>query len=161
MGVVNWGIYFGNGLSYVVGTYVPPLNILGQVSLWSVESDQLIGCFTVSFFHRQGWRWAYYLTGIPGFLLAFLLLVTTSDPGKSPQQLTADQSQQFVDEDSGNPPADGTQDDEKASNRLFQSSIWLSLRCFFTPSILLLCLAACVRQTGNIHFHPAKLGISH
>jgi len=31
LGIVNWGIYFGYGLSYVVGNYVPALDILGQV----------------------------------------------------------------------------------------------------------------------------------
>ena len=31
LGLVNWGIYFGYGLSYVVGNYIPPLDILGQV----------------------------------------------------------------------------------------------------------------------------------
>ena len=34
MAVVNWGVYFGYGLSFVVGTYVPPLDIMGQVSLF-------------------------------------------------------------------------------------------------------------------------------
>lgn len=31
LGLVNWGIYFGYGLSYVVGNYIPPLDIRGQV----------------------------------------------------------------------------------------------------------------------------------
>ena len=34
MGIITWGIYCGYGLSFVVGTYVPPLDILGQVSLF-------------------------------------------------------------------------------------------------------------------------------
>ena len=35
MGVVNWGIYFGYGLSYIVGTYIPPLDIGGLVGVAS------------------------------------------------------------------------------------------------------------------------------
>jgi len=34
LGVINWGIYFGYGMSLIVGSYIPPLDILGQVS-WS------------------------------------------------------------------------------------------------------------------------------
>ena len=32
LGLVNWGIYFGYGVSFLVGRYIPPLDILGQVS---------------------------------------------------------------------------------------------------------------------------------
>ena len=32
LGLVNWGIYFGYGISFIVGKYVPSLDILGQVS---------------------------------------------------------------------------------------------------------------------------------
>lgn len=28
----------------------------------------------------KGWRWSYYITGIPGFLMAFLLFVTVKEP---------------------------------------------------------------------------------
>jgi len=59
LGIVNWGIYFGYGLSYVVGNYVPLLDIMGQ-----------------------GWRWCYYLIGILGLLLSMLLLFTATDPRK-------------------------------------------------------------------------------
>lgn len=31
LGLVNWGIYFGYGLSYVFGNYITAANILGQV----------------------------------------------------------------------------------------------------------------------------------
>ena len=31
MSVFHWGIYFGYGLAFVVGNYVPEANILGQV----------------------------------------------------------------------------------------------------------------------------------
>merc|ERR1712071_28218 len=63
LGLVNWGIYFGYGISFIVGKYVPSLDILGQ-----------------------GWRWAYYLSGMPGFLIAFLMLLTLVDPRKHIQR---------------------------------------------------------------------------
>jgi MFS family permease len=42
-GIFHWGIYFGFGLSYIIGIYVPTANILGT-----------------------GWRFCYYLAGVPG-----------------------------------------------------------------------------------------------
>ena len=32
LGLVNWGVYFGYGMSLIAGRYIPPVNILGQVS---------------------------------------------------------------------------------------------------------------------------------
>ena len=150
MGVVNWGIYFGNGLSYVVGTYVPPLNILGQVSLWSVESEQLIGCFTVRFFHRQGWRWAYYLAGIPGYFLAFLLLVTTSDPGRTPRDQSGHPDSQSVSQSSDSALNCGSESSKVQSDQSIHRSIWNSVRYFCKPDVFMVCFGACVRHVGNI-----------
>jgi len=124
MGVVNWGIYFGYGLSYIVGTYIPPLDIGGL-----------------------GWRWAYYLTGIPGFFLAFLMLVTTSDPRrKRPLPDRSSLSQNSQD------PLDGATTKttkEEVSDVPLHLSIWQSLGCFRNPSLLLLCLGACIRHVGG------------
>ena len=116
MGVINFGIYFGYGLSYIVGTYIPPLDIGGQ-----------------------GWRAAYYLASIPGPILALLMLGTTSDPRKHGRQQSDDQRKDSV-------SLDSPQQDE---------SIWKGLGYFFTPSVLVLCFASCVRQIGNIRYqHP-------
>jgi len=110
MGVINFGIYFGYGLSYIVGTYIPPLDIGGQ-----------------------GWRAAYYLASIPGPILALLMLGTTSDPRKHGRQQSDDQRKDSV-------SLDSPQQDE---------SIWKGLGYFFTPSVLVLCFASCVRQIAG------------
>ncbi|XP_068243293.1 hexuronate transporter [Palaemon carinicauda] len=51
IGIFNWGIYFGYGLSYAVGNFITQANISGL-----------------------GWRWSYILTGLLGVLATILLL---------------------------------------------------------------------------------------
>ena len=117
LGLVNWGIYFGYGTSYVIGNYVPVLDILGQ-----------------------GWRWCFYLSGMPGFIVALLLLATTSDP----RSRSADGQEESALQDQ---PADGEKRvDEKRS---LLARTWDSLKHFFQPAVLFLCLAACVRHTAG------------
>ncbi|CAL1540212.1 unnamed protein product [Lymnaea stagnalis] len=63
MGVYNFGIYFGYGLSYALGNFITIANINGQ-----------------------GWRWAFIIPGIPGILLGILIAVTLREPERSTKQ---------------------------------------------------------------------------
>ncbi|XP_064086730.1 protein spinster-like isoform X2 [Macrobrachium nipponense] len=61
LGIFNWGIYFGYGLSYAVGNFITQANISGL-----------------------GWRWSYILTGLLG-VLATILLLFVPEPVRNSQ----------------------------------------------------------------------------
>ncbi|XP_059174698.1 protein spinster homolog 1-like [Physella acuta] len=60
MGIYNFGIYFGYGLSYAVGNFITVANINGQ-----------------------GWRWAFILPGIPGIAIGILIALTVKEPDRA------------------------------------------------------------------------------
>ena len=98
----------------------------------------------------QGWRWAYYLTGIPGFFLAVLMLLTLADPRKHIQRQSVVQRVE-AQEDADKENADSQQAAEIVTDNLpVHHSIWQNyLKPFLQPSVLMLLLGACIRQTGN------------
>ncbi|XP_067867937.1 protein spinster homolog 1-like [Heterodontus francisci] len=107
MGFYNWGIYAGYSLSYAVGNYVTRANILGQ-----------------------GWRWAFFLSAIPGFIVSAILLLTV-------REFRA---------------AKTSDDDDKTTvtHRLtLGQKVLQCLRPFIRPPLLLLCLAGSVRNAGG------------
>ncbi|KAA0202083.1 hypothetical protein HAZT_HAZT011263, partial [Hyalella azteca] len=57
LGIFNWGIYLGYGLSYIIGNYVTAADILGM-----------------------GWRWSYYISGMLGVLVLVYMLVVLEEP---------------------------------------------------------------------------------
>jgi len=125
LGLVNWGIYFGYGVSFLVGRYIPPLDILGQ-----------------------GWRWAYYLSGMPGFVLAFLMLLTLVDPRKRMESYTAVKRAEEAENE--------TTSSEDNIQEVARTSIWNDIiKPFFHPCVLTLLLGACIRQTGNLDWKLA------
>lgn len=56
-GVFSWGVYYGYGLAFVFGIYITSADVLGY-----------------------GWRAPYVLAGLPGVVLAVLILTTFPDP---------------------------------------------------------------------------------
>ncbi|XP_078282088.1 MFS-type efflux pump MSMEG_3705-like isoform X2 [Rhinoraja longicauda] len=56
IGFYNWGIYAGYSLSYAIGNYVTRANILGQ-----------------------GWRWAFFVSALPGFVVSAVLLLSVRE----------------------------------------------------------------------------------
>ena len=56
-GIFSWGVYYGYGLAFVFGIYITDADLLGY-----------------------GWRAPYVLAGLPGILIAILILLTFSDP---------------------------------------------------------------------------------
>ncbi|XP_078082263.1 protein spinster-like [Mustelus asterias] len=106
MGFYNWGIYAGYSLSYAVGNYVTRANILGQ-----------------------GWRWAFIVSAIPGFIVSAIVLLTVRES-----------------------PLAKTNNERKAvtSHKLsMRQKVLQGLRPFTTPSLLLLCAAGSVRNAGG------------
>ncbi|EDV27969.1 uncharacterized protein TRIADDRAFT_12709, partial [Trichoplax adhaerens] len=59
IGIYNWGIYTGYGISYALGDFVVRANII-----------------------NQGWRWVYWLASIPGVLIFLLLIFTVKEPAR-------------------------------------------------------------------------------
>uniref|UniRef100_UPI00398E9CB3 MFS-type efflux pump MSMEG_3705-like n=1 Tax=Pristiophorus japonicus TaxID=55135 RepID=UPI00398E9CB3 len=107
MGFYNWGIYAGYSLSYAVGNYVTRANILGQ-----------------------GWRWAFFLSAIPGFIVSVVLLLTVREtpPGKQ---------------------SDGDTEAAVTHRLSIRQKVQQGLKPFIRPSLLLLCLAGSVRNAGG------------
>jgi len=65
MGLFHWGMYAGNGLTFVVGKYVTEMNIF-----------------------NAGWRSTFVLCGLPGALLAIITLFTVEDPPKAQRKIS-------------------------------------------------------------------------
>ncbi|XP_051893078.1 probable galactarate/D-glucarate transporter GarP isoform X2 [Pristis pectinata] len=107
IGFYNWGIYAGYSLSYAVGNYVTRANILGQ-----------------------GWRWTFFLSAIPGFIVSAILLLTVREV----------------------PSRKGRDDDPlRTTTRSLglRQKLLQGLRPFLTPSLLLFSLAGSVRNAGG------------
>ncbi|MGH0145604.1 UNVERIFIED_CONTAM: hypothetical protein FKN15_006485 [Acipenser sinensis] len=108
VGFYNWGIYTGYSLSFAVGNYITRANIMGL-----------------------GWRWTFFICGIPGFLVSLVVLITVKEPQRT----------------------QGT--GERTHNVNTPSSLSLSQRLsrilqpFLSPSLLLLCLAGSIRNAGG------------
>lgn len=159
LGVFNWGIYLGYGLSYIIGNYVTKADILGM-----------------------GWRWSYYISGLLGAVTILLLIVVVREPernamtlhreeaghedGDKFSQLAETASTVSGDRDSvstcerrdfeiqdpvstsekeGGKIASGENPPNVPSGQLATDFC----KAVTTPSLILLCVAASVRHTGG------------
>merc|ERR1711911_528569 len=90
----------------------------------------------------KGWRWAYYLSGMPGFVLAFLMLLTLVDPRKRMESYTAVKRAEEAENE--------TTSSEDNIQEVARTSIWNDIiKPFFHPCVLTLLLGACIRQTAG------------
>ncbi|KAK2143591.1 hypothetical protein LSH36_829g00010 [Paralvinella palmiformis] len=114
IGLYNWGIYIGYSLSYAVGNFVVDANILGQ-----------------------GWRWTYYISGIPGLLIGSLIFITVMEPERQVKRDTTDAAdlQTLLGHRESEPTCC-----QKAK---------FVCKVFFKPSVMLLCLAGSVRNAAG------------
>lgn len=111
LGIYNWGIYMGYSLSYAVGNLITNANINGQ-----------------------GWRWAFFITGIPGIAVGILIFLTIKEPERSHTKgEDAEKSGSIVKESRG--------------ERLLKI-----LRPFLAPSLILAVLAGSVRNAAGYVF---------
>lgn len=108
LGIYNWGIYIGYSMSYAFGNFITNANI-----------------------NNQGWRWSYFIAGIPGFVVGILLFVTMKEPQK-------EQTTGVVEKDIDKGPCSGMSN--KARRVLTK---------FFNPSIILICLASSIRNSAG------------
>ncbi|XP_077986710.1 MFS-type efflux pump MSMEG_3705-like [Glandiceps talaboti] len=107
LGVYNWGIYLGFSLSFAVGNFITQANINGQ-----------------------GWRWVFWICGIPGIVHGFLIFLTLREPERKM----------------------GVKDlpETRKVNEYTQVSCWQKTKVvakpFFNPSLLMICFAGSIRN---------------
>ncbi|KAL8609601.1 hypothetical protein ACOMHN_023737 [Nucella lapillus] len=106
--VYNLGIYSGYSLAYALGNFITLANINGQ-----------------------GWRWAYFLSGIPGMVLAGVILLTVKEP---PPRSAPDPQGHDLDPQATLTPG---------------QKLLRTLRPFLSVSVLLLCLGGSVRNAAG------------
>ncbi|KAK7065848.1 hypothetical protein SK128_005206 [Halocaridina rubra] len=152
LGIFNWGIYFGYGLSYVVGNFVTAADINGK-----------------------GWRWSYIVGGLMG-ILATMMLLNVQEPTRKSQPAA---KQKSLDNDiPSSASIEGSQTchseleieehpktvmdknpkirNPKGKCSQYMDSIWKGdsglkevLKALCTPSMLVIALAAGVRHTAG------------
>ncbi|XP_018026800.1 protein spinster homolog 2 [Hyalella azteca] len=148
LGIFNWGIYLGYGLSYIIGNYVTAADILGM-----------------------GWRWSYYISGMLGVLVLVYMLVVLEEPPRlggpdddkpspHPAPLTdttsIDSDTSYAMSDMQLPPRSPSVKDQAAQTkrRSVRATLKAALSSDFVsaiikPSYIFLCLAASIRHTGG------------
>ena len=109
LGIFSWGTYLGYGLSFAAGNAI---------------------------YDSLGWRWTFFMTGIPGILMAVIIAGTAQHPVRG--QLESR---------------------KPVIKRKWKTVAVELLRLFFcTPSVLLLCVAGGVRYgAGYVFAYNAEL----
>lgn len=141
LGIFNWGIYFGYGLSYAVGNFI-----------------------TAADFNGMGWRWSYIVTAMMG-VLATVLLFFIKEPSRH-DSLEA----QYISEDSEDqsrspnknteltsPTESETEEDVVSPIRSkFSDGLWSGesgfkevLKALFTLPMIVIAVAAGIRHTAG------------
>ena len=89
---------------------------------------------------NQGWRWTFFLSGAPGILLGFLIILTLKEPERN---RTA----------SGVAAKTANQDLVPAAQMTFSDKAIRTLKKFCKPSLLLICLAGSIRNSCKCKFY--------
>nr|XP_054769576.1 uncharacterized protein LOC129277421 [Lytechinus pictus] len=76
--------------------------------------------------HDSGWRWVFWIAGIPGFLVAALLAFTVKEPVRTKNATLQERSESYE--------VTGLQ------------KLKMVMACFCSPSLLILCLAGSIRN---------------
>ncbi|XP_037775569.1 protein spinster homolog 1-like [Penaeus monodon] len=144
LGIFNWGIYFGYGLSYAVGNFITGADIAGM-----------------------GWRWSYIVTGGMGIVATLCLIFVVKEPQRNSQlesEYIADK-QRKDDAESENEMCNteftrktGDSDSvvasptgSAASEGLVGGNTGLKevLKSLVRPAMMVLAFAACIRHTAG------------
>lgn len=131
MGFYNWGLFMGYSLSFVFGDFIVGLNINGQ-----------------------GWRWVFLLGGMPGVILAALILFSLKEPKREATEVeqTVDENVQGDGEDELLLTAAAYKEDGQIiavnENSRF-SKLCSALKVFLRPSLLLLVVGGSFRVAGG------------
>ena len=113
-----------------------------DVNLWDVsragdghstyQGCQCVGCV-------QGWRWSFYISGIPGVVLGLLIMLTVREPPRRTVRKSSDSS-------------DGMQPIQDMAQMTACQKLACTLKPFMSFSIILLCLGGSIRNAGKTEF---------
>ncbi|KAH3800834.1 protein spinster homolog 1-like isoform X2 [Dreissena polymorpha] len=117
LGIYNWGIYMGYSLSYALGNLITAANI-----------------------NDQGWRWSFFISGMPGILIGILILLTLKEPERKNASKEATQAQQ------GDQSLNSTVSESKLKR------LGKILKPFLAPSLILAVLAGSIRNAAGYVF---------
>ena len=124
-GIFSWGVYFGYGLAYVIGINLTAEDVLGY-----------------------GWRASYVISALPGFIIAVLLFITVKDPASSS---SGDyEAPEANADDSPDTDTETTMIRSRNEDHSLKRIAILVGKSFLTPEMLLLLLAAIIRQTAGL-----------
>lgn len=84
----------------------------------------------------QGWRWSFYISGIPGVVLGLLILLTVREP---PRRTLPASSQS----------TGGGQTIQDSTQMTACQKLACTLKPFMTFSVILLCLGGSIRNAGE------------
>lgn len=122
MAVFSWGIYYGFGGSFAIGTYVQDKNIFDQP-----------------------WRTSYLVSGLPGFVLAAVFLLTVTEPRNNKAKKSEENPTVIeLDEKGDAEKKEDTPQEEEDNTPTWKILLNLVKR----PEILLLIVASCIRHSG-------------
>lgn len=113
LSIYYWGVYTGYSLSYLIGN-----GIMKNLS----------------------WRWVYRLSGLPGFIVALLLVLTVRTKPIKKIDKNADEIESVEIEKS----ADGIE-----SVEIEKMKFKYTLKEFLKPSLILLCIAGSIRMAAG------------
>lgn len=147
LGIFNWGVYFGYGLSYAVGNFITAENIADM-----------------------GWRWSYIVTGMMGVVATLFFFLVVKEPPRSSQAEVRSVAQ-LADNPITTSKASGSdsEDSDTEMHNNVAKSIAMSptgsqskqgllggrsgpkevAKALFKPPMLMLALAACIRHTAG------------
>jgi len=140
-GIFSWGIYFGYGLTFTLGNYLAPADVLGY-----------------------GWRSAFVIGCAPAAIVAIFIFFL-EDPRNSSSRNKSDDERRAIEsdrdsnleEDDDNDTKDATAaaaadgDDDETTALGKEKNYWKSvLLVLLKPEMLLLFLAATIRQAGGL-----------
>lgn len=132
IGIYNWGLYMGYSLAYALGDFIVGLNINGQ-----------------------GWRWVFLLGGMPGIILAAVVLFSLKEPVRGEMddpQTSNPEDEQRDEEDEPLLTAAAYKEDGRiitVNENSRCSKFCVTLKIFLRPSLLLLLLAGSIRNAGG------------
>ncbi|KAL4218886.1 hypothetical protein ACF0H5_021474 [Mactra antiquata] len=114
LGIYNWGIYMGYSMSYALGNLITAADINGQ-----------------------GWRWSFFLSGIPGIVIGILIILSVKEPKRHSATKEAQSAES----------ATNTRQDDPICTRLGRI-----LKPFLAPSLIIAILAGSVRNAAGYVF---------